>query len=51
MDIRRFGRQYRSQAYTLARATEVYATYYDIKYPNHERQAAGRCGCRRPTSA
>jgi glycine cleavage system T protein len=39
MDIRRFGRQYRSQAYTLARATEVYATYYDIKYPNHERQA------------
>jgi 4-methylaminobutanoate oxidase (formaldehyde-forming) len=39
MDIRRFGRQYHSQAYTLARATEVYATYYDIKYPNHERQA------------
>jgi glycine cleavage system T protein len=39
MDIRRFGRQYRSQDYTLARATEVYATYYDIKYPNHERQA------------
>jgi 4-methylaminobutanoate oxidase (formaldehyde-forming) len=39
MDIRRFGRQYRSQAYTLARANEVYATYYDIKYPNHERRA------------
>ncbi|HEX2587637.1 MAG TPA: FAD-dependent oxidoreductase [Gaiellales bacterium] len=39
MDIRRFGRQYRSQDYTLARATEVYATYYDIKYPNYERQA------------
>src|SRR6185437_2097528 len=39
MDIRRFGRQYHSQAYTLARATDVYATYYDIKYPNHERQA------------
>jgi glycine cleavage system T protein len=39
MDIRRFGRQYRSQAYALARATEVYATYYDIKYPNHERRA------------
>jgi glycine cleavage system T protein len=39
MDIRRFGRQYRSQRYTLTRATEVYATYYDIKYPNHERQA------------
>src|SRR5436305_9580472 len=39
MDIRRFGRQYGSQAYTLARATEVYATYYDIKYPNEERRA------------
>ncbi len=39
MDIRRFGGQYRSQRYTLARATEVYATYYDIKYPNYERSA------------
>jgi glycine cleavage system T protein len=39
MDIRRFGAQYRSRSYALARATEVYATYYDIKYPNHERQA------------
>ncbi len=39
MDIRRFGGQYRSQRFTLARATEVYATYYDIKYPNHERKA------------
>ena len=39
MDIRRFGSQYRSQAYTLARTTEVYATYYDIHYPNEERQA------------
>jgi 4-methylaminobutanoate oxidase (formaldehyde-forming) len=39
MDIRRFGGQYRSQRYTLARATEVYSTYYDIKYPNHEREA------------
>ena len=26
-------------AYTLARTTEVYATYYDIHYPNEERQA------------
>ena len=41
MDIRRFGAHYRSQAYTLARTTEVYATYYDIHYPNEER-AAGR---------
>jgi 4-methylaminobutanoate oxidase (formaldehyde-forming) len=39
MDIRRFGEHYRSQAYTLARTTEVYATYYDIHYPNEERQA------------
>jgi 4-methylaminobutanoate oxidase (formaldehyde-forming) len=39
MDIRRFGPAYRSQAYTLARTTEVYATYYDIHYPNEERQA------------
>jgi 4-methylaminobutanoate oxidase (formaldehyde-forming) len=39
MDIRRFGSQYRSQAYALARTTEVYATYYDIHYPNEERRA------------
>ena len=39
MDIRRFGAQYRSPRYTLARAREVYETYYDIKYPGHERQA------------
>src|SRR5205809_2559287 len=39
MDIRRFGAQYRSRAYTLARATEVYATYYDIHYPYEERHS------------
>src|SRR5919197_1779026 len=39
MDIRRFGAQYGSRAYTLARTTEVYATYYDIHYPNEERHA------------
>jgi 4-methylaminobutanoate oxidase (formaldehyde-forming) len=39
MDIRRFGAQYRSGAYTLARTTETYATYYDIHYPNEERLA------------
>jgi len=39
MDIRRFGGQYRSRALTLARTTEVYSTYYDIHYPNEERQA------------
>jgi 4-methylaminobutanoate oxidase (formaldehyde-forming) len=39
MDIRRFGAQYRSQAYTLARTREVYETYYDIHYPAEERLA------------
>ncbi len=39
MDIRRFGGQYRSPGYTLARTREVYQTYYDIHYPNEERQA------------
>jgi len=39
MDSRRFGPQYRSREYALARTTEVYATYYDVKYPGHERQA------------
>ena len=39
MDIRRFGAQYRSRDYALARAVEVYSTYYDIHYPNEERHA------------
>jgi 4-methylaminobutanoate oxidase (formaldehyde-forming) len=39
MDIRRFGPHYRSPSYTLKRAKEVYETYYDIRYPGHERQA------------
>jgi 4-methylaminobutanoate oxidase (formaldehyde-forming) len=39
MDIRRFGAQYRSPSYTLARTKEVYETYYDIRYPGHERSA------------
>jgi glycine cleavage system aminomethyltransferase T/glycine/D-amino acid oxidase-like deaminating enzyme len=39
MDIRRFGAQYRSPAYTHARIRETYESYYDIRYPNHERQA------------
>ena len=39
MDIRRFGAQYSSPSYTLKRAREVYETYYDIRYPGHERQA------------
>ncbi len=39
MDIRRFGAQFRSTSYTLKRAREVYETYYDIRYPGHERSA------------
>ncbi|HMJ81477.1 MAG TPA: FAD-dependent oxidoreductase, partial [Candidatus Dormibacteraeota bacterium] len=39
MDLRRFGGQYRSQRYALARTIETYATYYDIHYPNEEREA------------
>ncbi len=41
MDIRRFGRQYRSPAYTLAKVTENYETYYDIPFP-HRQRSAGR---------
>ena len=33
MDSRRFGAAYTSRAYTVARTTEVYSTYYDVKYP------------------
>ncbi len=40
MDSRRFGASYRSREYTVARTKEVYETYYDVKYPGHER--AGR---------
>jgi glycine cleavage system aminomethyltransferase T/glycine/D-amino acid oxidase-like deaminating enzyme len=39
MDIRRFGAQYRSPSYTHARIKETYETYYDIRFPNHEREA------------
>ncbi len=39
MDSRRFGAAYRSEAYTLLRTKEVYETYYDVKYPGHERLA------------
>jgi 4-methylaminobutanoate oxidase (formaldehyde-forming) len=39
MDSRRFGDAYRSREYTLARTREVYETYYDVKYPGHERTA------------
>jgi 4-methylaminobutanoate oxidase (formaldehyde-forming) len=39
MDSRRFGAAYRSRDYTVARTREIYETYYDVKYPGHERQA------------
>jgi len=39
MDVRRFGPQYASRGYCLARTDEVYSTYYDIVFPNHERFA------------
>ena len=29
-------------AYALVRAEEIYATYYDIHYPDEEREAGGR---------
>ena len=39
MDVRRFGPHYRSPTHTLARVRETYETYYDIRYPGHERQS------------
>ena len=39
MDSRRFGRHYTSLDYTLERTREIYSTYYDVKYPGHERSA------------
>jgi len=39
MDSRRFGSAYRSRDYTLVRTKEIYETYYDVKYPGHERSA------------
>ena len=39
MDVRRFGAQYRSPSYTLARVIENYETYYDIRYPGDDRKA------------
>ncbi|MBX7237282.1 MAG: FAD-dependent oxidoreductase [Caldilineales bacterium] len=39
LDVRRFGSNYASQSYTLARTIETYAKYYDIHYPNDERHS------------
>jgi 4-methylaminobutanoate oxidase (formaldehyde-forming) len=40
LDARRFGNQYASQAFTLARTIETYGKYYDIHMPYEERQSA-----------
>jgi len=39
LDVRRFGRDYRNQEYTLARSYEALSKYYDVKYPGEERQS------------
>jgi glycine cleavage system aminomethyltransferase T/glycine/D-amino acid oxidase-like deaminating enzyme len=39
MDIRRFGRQYRSRRYARTRALDGYSRYYDIAYPGEVRPA------------
>ena len=39
MDIRRFGPAYKSPAFTLDRIQENYEQYYDIHYPQEERQS------------
>jgi len=39
MDVRRFGSQYRSGSYTLAKVIENYESYYDIRYPGDDRNA------------
>jgi glycine cleavage system aminomethyltransferase T/glycine/D-amino acid oxidase-like deaminating enzyme len=39
MDINRFGAQYRSPSYTLARTLENYRTYYDIPFPGRQRES------------
>ena len=40
LDVRRFGNQYGSQAFTLARTVETYSKYYDIHMPYEERESA-----------
>ncbi|PWT97566.1 MAG: hypothetical protein C5B52_13540 [Bacteroidetes bacterium] len=39
MDVRRFGAQYKSFSYSLARVKENYETYYNIRYPGDDRQS------------
>jgi len=42
MDIRRFGRHYRSPRYALAKTIEAYARHYEIHYPFQESDAGRR---------
>ncbi len=37
LDVRRFGSNYNSQDYIVARTIETYSMYYDIHYPGEER--------------
>jgi glycine cleavage system T protein len=37
LDVRRFGSNYASQDYVVARTLETYTKYYDMHYPNEER--------------
>ena len=39
MDVRRFGAQYQSYSYTLARVVENYEMYYDIRFPGDDRKS------------
>jgi glycine cleavage system T protein len=39
MDIRRFGDHYENREYTEARSREFLSTYYDIHFPNEERES------------
>jgi 4-methylaminobutanoate oxidase (formaldehyde-forming) len=40
LDVRRFGTNYSSQDYILARTLETYSMYYDIHFPGEERLSA-----------
>ena len=51
MDSRRFGAAYRSRELHARAHEEVYETYYDVRYPGHERQAGRPSASRRPTPA
>ena len=39
LDVRRFGSNYNSQDYKVARTIETYTQYYDIHYPGEERMS------------